>query len=77
LLIEDFKLSTTAAHQAPGRLSPGKSDDLRAFQLCEARLAPRTVTVTESIYTLAVEPMEAFPNGLWMTAEFLGDPGGA
>jgi hypothetical protein len=52
--IEGFKLSTAAAHQAPGWLCPGEGDDLRAFQLCEARPAPGTGAVAESIYAFVL-----------------------
>lgn len=77
VLIEGFKLSTTAAHQAPGRVCSSEEDDLRAFQLCQARLAAGAGTVAKPVYPFGIEPMDALSDGLGVTAKFGGDPGGA
>lgn len=76
-LIEGFEFSSTAAHQASGRLSSRQSDDPRAFQLRKARLAPGTEPISKTIYALAVEAVEAGAYGLGVAAQFLGDCGGA
>lgn len=49
LLIEGFQFSTTAAHQAPGRLCSGQGNDPRAFQLREARLPADAGTIREGL----------------------------
>jgi hypothetical protein len=77
LLIEGFKLSTSAAYQAPWRLRSGQGNDPRALQLREAWLAPGSGTISEPIYPFGVEAMKASAHGLGVAAEFLGYFGGA
>ena len=60
LLIEGFELSSTTAYQPSGGLHPGQSDDPGALQLREARLAPSSGTIFESIYPFSVEAGGAF-----------------
>jgi hypothetical protein len=48
-------------------------DDLRAFFLGEAWPPTGAGTVAESVHPCEIEPVEALSDGLWMTAELLGD----
>jgi hypothetical protein len=48
-------------------------DDLRAFQFLKARLASGAGTISESVYALVVEAVNALPDGLGVTAELFGD----
>jgi len=46
-------------------------DDLRALRLCKAWPAPGTEAVSETVYALSIEAVDALPNGLGVTAQFL------
>ena len=48
-------------------------DDLRAFQFRKARLASGAGAISETVYALGVEAVDALPDGLRVTAELFGD----
>jgi hypothetical protein len=50
-------------------------DDLRAFQFRKARLASGAGTISETVYALVIEAVDARPDGLGVTAELFGDLG--
>lgn len=50
-------------------------DDLRAFQFCNARPAPGAGAVSETIYALGIEAVDALSDGFGVTAGLFGDLG--
>jgi hypothetical protein len=50
-------------------------NDLRAFQLCKARLASGTRAISETVYALVIEAVDALADGLGVTSKLFGDLG--
>ncbi len=76
-----FTFSVRGTPSGSVRSLPGGSLGTRAMVLERSSpvrrgLRPSAGTVAESVHPCEIEPVEALSDGLWMTAELLGDLGG-
>src|SRR5436305_614854 len=77
LLIPGFQLAASGTDQPPGRIGSYQGDDPGAFGFCEPGLAPGTRAITEPVYPLGVEAVDAFAYRLRMTSQMGSDLRGA